>query len=232
MQSFSMKINALGVVAKVNSCLGKMLSTISVGQKARNYIKLGCSYFLLYSSVATAHNLGVVAATFDIKEQCFLEMIQVRLSGLGYDGILKHQKKIQSIARRKVERPVGVSLPRASVNRRFVFDPSITTEVNIRGADGEVLIKKGTSANPLDFVSLSQHLLFFDGDDKKQVAYVSAKSGLLIATSGSPLELEAQLGRRVYFDQAGVMVKKFGIKAVPAMVSQNGDKLIVEEVVL
>ena len=40
---------------------------------------------------------------------------------------------------------------------------------NITDAKGNIIVPAGTRANPLDIVSLSKHLLFFDGSDEQQV---------------------------------------------------------------
>ena len=55
-----------------------------------------------------------------------------------------------------------------TVARSFHVDPSITLDQNILGAQGELLFAAGTHVNPLDVVSLSRPLLFFDARDRRQ----------------------------------------------------------------
>jgi len=92
--------------------------------------------------------------------------------------------------------------------------------------------------NPLDYVSLSKKLFFFDARDKAQVRQAEAVILQLdgrvkpILTGGSYMALMRQWKRQVYFDQQGTLVKKLGIEHVPAIVSQEGKMLRIDEIVL
>ena len=44
------------------------------------------------------------------------------------------------------------------------------------------------------------------------------------------IELEQKKSKPVYFDQGSSLIKKFKIKALPAVVSQEGEVLKVEEI--
>ena len=48
----------------------------------------------------------------------------------------------------------------------------------------------------------------------------------------SPVELIEAWGTWVYFDQGGYLVERFGIEALPAVVSQDGARLRVEEIAI
>ena len=52
----------------------------------------------------------------------------------------------------------------------------------------------------------------------------------MICTGGSPVKLEDEYKLDFYFDQEGEIIKKLGIKAVPAVVMQEGKMLRVREV--
>jgi conjugal transfer pilus assembly protein TraW len=52
----------------------------------------------------------------------------------------------------------------------------------------------------------------------------------IILTGGKILELQEDMGRTLYFDQAGELTSKFDIKQVPALVVQNGKKLKISEI--
>jgi len=49
---------------------------------------------------------------------------------------------------------------------------------------------------------------------------------------GRVIDLMKKKKIRLYFDQTGVLVKKFSIKAVPASVEQEGKMLRVKEVAI
>ena len=83
---------------------------------------------------------------------------------------------------------------------------------------------------------LRSSLVFLDGDDPAQIAWASQRYGTtsakLILVRGAPLALMKARQRRFYFDQGGTLVKHFGIRAVPAVVEQQGRVLRVSEVPL
>jgi conjugal transfer pilus assembly protein TraW len=98
-------------------------------------------------------------------------------------------------------------------------------------------VPAGTRANPLEIVSLSKHLLFFDGTDERQVErarkllahYQGKLKPILVA--GSYLALMQRWQLPVYFDQQGALTRKHGITQVPALLSQEGLQLRIYELV-
>lgn len=122
---------------------------------------------------------------------------------------------------------------KAQETRVFTYDPTYVVKDDIKDHLGRVIHPKGKRINPLETISLSQSLLFFDGDDPEQVAFAKAKlnSGpiRLILVKGAPLALSEDWNVPVYFDQGGFLTKKLGIRHVPAFVSQEGRYMRVEE---
>ena len=53
-----------------------------------------------------------------------------------------------------------------------------------------------------------------------------------ILVGGSYMDLMRSWKLRLYYDQEGVLVRKFGITAVPAIVSQEGQRLRIDEVLI
>ena len=53
-----------------------------------------------------------------------------------------------------------------------------------------------------------------------------------ILTGGSYLDLMKAWQRPVYFDQQGTLIRRFGIRQLPALVSQDGRRLRVDELAL
>ena len=51
-----------------------------------------------------------------------------------------------------------------------------------------------------------------------------------ILVGGSYLDLMKRWNKQVFYDQDGTLVRKFGITAVPAIVSQEGRRLRIDEV--
>ncbi|WP_225934826.1 hypothetical protein [Cupriavidus sp. EM10] len=76
--------------------------------------------------------------------------------------------------------------------------------------------------------------MFIDGRDPKQVQYAKKRidenpRDKVVLVAGSFLKLDREWKRPVYFDQQGILTQHFGIKRVPAVLSQKGKMLQVEE---
>jgi conjugal transfer pilus assembly protein TraW len=127
-----------------------------------------------------------------------------------------------------IQQPQPVpGITRASKPDTRYYDPSVTAAQDIRDAEGNVVVKAGTKANPLDYMGLSKVLLFIDAADKQQVAYAdqyyqdSKKPVKVILVGGSYMALMRQWKRPVYFDQGGYLTAQLGISQVPALVYQE-----------
>jgi type-F conjugative transfer system protein TraW len=144
--------------------------------------------------------------------------------------------RVAGRVRRGVEDPTPVAgLSRTRQPRRFHHDPSIVVQEAIRDADGRVIVPPGTVVNPLDTVTLSQALLFIDARDREQVArarkLIDERQGKVkvILTGGSYLDLMRRWQRPVFYDQQGNLTTKLGIRQVPALVTQDGRRLRIDE---
>lgn len=188
------------------------------------------------SSVLLARDLGVVGPVYPIAEQDMLQTIEHRLTALEESGELTRiEEDAKARYQAYVERPEGVQLPRATKNRTYYVDPSITVPYDIKDHEGRIIHPAGTTINPLDYMTLSKQLLFFDGDDPVQVEWARAMVDgdpvhiKPILTDGPVLALMKEWQVRLYFDQRGQLVEQFGIQAVPVTLSQDGIRLRVVE---
>jgi conjugal transfer pilus assembly protein TraW len=168
-------------------------------------------------------------------EPDLLEQIEARLKHLeasGETARLNERLKQRTIARVNRPEPVAGIIHAASL-RSWQFDPTISAERDIADQKGRIIIARGTRVNPLDTVPLRAPLVFLDGDDPAQLAWASARYGKtnakLILVRGAPLALMKARQRRFYFDQGGALVTHFGIRAVPAVVEQQGRVLRITE---
>ena len=187
-----------------------------------------------------AADLGTLGPTYDIAEPHLLNFIEQRLRDKERSGEL--QRLVQQAQARGVEsvqRPAPVAdLRTTRTERTFYVDPSFTLERNIVDGQGRLLFPAGTRKNPLEVVSLSKRLLFFDARDRRQVAQarelIARYDGKVkpILTGGSYLELMKAWRVPVYYDQQGTLTRRFGIGQVPALVSQEGLRLRIDEVAL
>jgi conjugal transfer pilus assembly protein TraW len=194
-------------------------------------------WFLL-SLVATpilAEDLGVHGHTFAIGEQDLLGLIQNRLLALTPTHLAALQDRVQQHYQKMIEEPPPVDgLSKARVGRIIHFDPTIALSQDITDHEGNIILKKGTSVNPLTISPLGGDLLFFDGTDLSHLEWANEQpqSARWILVKGRPMDLGSEKDRAVYFDQFGFLVRKFGIEHIPARVSQEGAKLRIEEIPL
>lgn len=185
-------------------------------------------------------DLGVIGPTYPITEPHLLLHIDTTLREKQRSGELDRLvAEARQRGLRTVHQPTPVdglgTLTRA---RSQWIDPSITLDRSITDATGRLLFAAGTRVNPLDVVSMSRSLLFFDARDERQVRrarqLLDAQPGQLkpVLTGGSYLTLMKTWRIPVYYDQQGLLVRRLGIRTVPALVSQHGRQLRIDELAL
>lgn len=194
--------------------------------------------FVLQSGSLRAKDFGVHGVISPIKEENPIVLIQQKLKRMEDRGELeRHQRGLQKKTKTAVERPKPVEgITKTEKLRIFYYDPTYVVAEDLKDHMGRVFYKKESKINPLETVSLSQDLLFFDGDDPDQKAWATNKTRKgnfkLILVKGAPLALSQELNVPVYFDQGGLLTKKLGIQHVPAFVKQEGLRLCIEEIAL
>ena len=192
---------------------------------------------ILLSFAARAQDLGVIGPVYPIAEPSLLEVILSKLREAEATGVLARlQRDAQANAKRGIEEPAPVArITRTTKARSFYYDPTIVVPYAITDADGKLIVAPGTKVNPLDTVSLSKALLFIDARDAAQVGragnILDERGGKVkvILTGGSYLDLMRRWKRPVFYDQQGTLTEKLGIRHVPALVSQEGRRLRIDE---
>lgn len=195
------------------------------------------SMFFVVKSYAT--NLGVVGHVYPIIEEDFLLFIQNRIALMQKNGEWNQiQSQFRNNVAKHADRPRAIgSISHTTQLKTWEFDPSITIPYDLNDDEGRLIAKAGTTVNPLKIISLHNVLIFFDGDDSKQVVLANKIDSLfkgktkLILVNGSVIENEKRFSKAIYFDQEGRLVNHFGIQHVPAIVQQAGFKLKISEVV-
>lgn len=196
--------------------------------------------FLLFSKSATATDLGIHGVTYQIKEKNLLEEIQEKLQEAKKDGRLdKFQNGVKKQMMGQANNPKPVSgIVDAVSDREWLFDLSVSWPEDLKDQNGKIFYRAGTKVNPLDKISLTRVLLFINGDNEAQVKWAlhnfKQRQGRakIILVKGRVIDLMKKNKVRFYFDQNGVLIKKFSIKAVPASVEQEGKMLRVREVAI
>jgi conjugal transfer pilus assembly protein TraW len=180
----------------------------------------------------TIKDYGVHGHLFDIAEESLLKEIMAKLELAKENGTLeKLQQQFTEKVKAKVLRPTPVAnLYKATTNRSWTYNPIYTQETDIIDDKGMVIIAAGTSVNALEKLKWGEPLIFIDGEDKEQIQWAKGKHGKVVLTNGAPLDLGKELNRPVYFDQNGILCRRFKIEAVPAIIEQDGLLLKVSEV--
>jgi conjugal transfer pilus assembly protein TraW len=189
--------------------------------------------FFIFSSPLTAKDLGVHGKLFPIEEESLLEYIKRQAGALSNEERVEIEESCKKKIAERIKEPKCVQgLGIAKRYRCFFYDPSITANAEIKDSRGNVIVKKGMRVNPLRAHSLPEVLLFFDGTDDEHIRFAQEhnKSSFWVLVKGRPLDLEEEKQRAVYFDQLGVLVRKLGIQNIPARVSQEGNRLKIEEI--
>ena len=210
---------------------------LSTQQIKKTLIAFLIIFFILATTIAVAHNYETVGHTYPITEQDLLQFIKQRLQQLNSDGKLTAiQNNLAKQAQKKIDRPTPLNLPVTTKTHSFYFDPTIVISQNIIDAHGNIIAKAGSKFNPLTLVKLRKELIFYNGDDKRQIKLVKElnkrlnNKTKLILTGGSIIRQTKLFHKAIYFDQSGRLTNHFGINHVPAIVKQVGLKLRISEI--
>jgi len=177
---------------------------------------------------------GTRGHIFPIKERSLLEVIEEKLKLAQKNGTIKNlQGQFQEKVKQKISHPNPVSGIRHTVAPSWhTFDPTYTQSATVKDHLGKVIVKKGTTVNPLDHIAWGEPLIFIDGEEASHINWAMQQEGKIIIVKGAPLELHQKYNRWFYFDQAGLLTKRFAITQVPARVIQDGKVLKIEEIKL
>lgn len=190
-----------------------------------------CLGLILQSIGISAKIYHTDAPTYPIAEPDLLQVIQATLKEKTDNGELARWQEQQfETAKNTIDRPEPVNgLTPAITTRSWLFNPSITLPNQSTA---------GKQFNPLDKVTWTDTLIFYDGDNPEQVAWaVQLDQELkgkdkLILINGSVNEQMQKFQKRIYFDQGGRLIQKFNIQHTPATVNQEGKFLRITEIKL
>jgi conjugal transfer pilus assembly protein TraW len=187
---------------------------------------------IMASDIARAHVIGPV---YPIVEENAIEVILRKLHRKAASGELKAlQREIKNRALHSLIHLKPHYLPKVLHYSKWLIDPSVHYTKALKTPDGKVIITPNTRINPLNYITLSKELVFFDGRDQAQCQFVkkllSSRRIKPILTAGSWLDLTKDLKTQVYFDQQGELIKRFGIRATPSIVRQQNQYLLLEEI--
>jgi conjugal transfer pilus assembly protein TraW len=249
--------NTYSVPALTPASISNLDAAIASNDVIIRKVKTGLRYFIVFAfwiilslqillpTNASATDLGTHGASFKITEEPFIQMMKNRMEKIDIES---EKDKIQKRAKYKVENPTPVKgIQPATKDRTFYFDPSYTLDKDAALPCGKILHKAGTTVNPLEHMDLNRRMFFVDGRNNDQIEWLKEQlktpnpkvnnqiiEDRVILIGGSVFKLKEELddthADKVYFDQSGELTTKFGIKASPAIASQKGLQIKIEEV--
>jgi conjugal transfer pilus assembly protein TraW len=183
--------------------------------------------------------IQTIGQTYPILEQDFISVLQDRFADYEKthpEGLKVHWLK-QLNARMQRIQPTRY-LSRATQYKYWYYDPTIIVKQAMRDAKGELITPKGTIINPLITRPFHETLIFFDPDDEEQKRFVRKKltdktnTIKLIVVQGHYAKVQQQFDQRLYVDQHSELVTQFNIQHLPALITQYGLRLKIEEQLL
>jgi len=182
-----------------------------------------------------AANIGVYGELFPVQEADIRHVILSRLQQMEQTGELKrHQEDVQRRVSQHILRPTPLALSTTRTPHSFLVNPETTVNQDIWAPNGIQIARRGTVLNPFAYITFSKTLLFFNGDDTQQVAWVQAHyqdySHVKFILTGGDIRDAANRFGRIYFDIDGRLSARLQIKHVPSVVSQAGRQWRIQEI--
>lgn len=180
----------------------------------------------------------VMGELYSIREPDILSVIEARARDYDWGAAMKR-------AQYRMANRLSPSFDLPTVTRSTVeyFEPTFTVPHDIKvpsedGINDRLLVKSGTRIRILDHTTLDVPIIVFDPSDKRQVKLVHhwvsndyKNADLFVVGAGqgigeNPLSIAVLKGlKRPTYPWIGRMTDRFGVRAVPAIVEQEGKYL-------
>lgn len=194
------------------------------------------SAFLVYFSSAAAQasgkDLGVHGKLYEIKEEDMLSYVRRKAGEIDMRALREsmERKLKESYAQHSF---VSLDVPSATEERVRYVDPSVNVQNPLYDHTGKMIFPAGV-INPFDHVPLSKSILVLREDQVKMALEEIGKRGgnpILLLTDGDIRKASSLAGRMVY-KASSFMLRRLQIEKVPSLVTQDGQRLRVKEMVL
>ncbi len=186
------------------------------------FIAAFVSAALLIPSVDAARL--TVGATYPIEERDALEAIQARAEHVDWAKVYRKDPGTWAALQ-------SVRLPNAPKDRERRHQPIYVVEQDVIDRNGKLLYPKGYHYNPLDYVRLPWRILVI-GDDSHHLVWLAANrrdTDQVYTAGGNTRELSERLAQPVFIVTPRVR-ERLRLRAVPSVIEQHGDTLVIREV--
>lgn len=184
---------------------------------------------LLGATLACAKDFGVQGNIWPIIEKDIRQSIVESAADVDWGAVGEDLRKK---AENFVERLPKRTLPEIDVTRTVWLDPSIELstdiQVPVKQADGtlawEILYKKGTRVNPLDYYRPVTALLFVNTADEDQMRLAQEITSaepdriLLVEAGQGDVKKASETMARVVFHANDALLSRFSVKYLPTLV--------------
>ncbi len=188
--------------------------------------------FPVIQAEASGKDLGVHGKLYEIKEECLLSYVKRKAGEIDMQAL--HESISKKVGKSYAQHSsVSLNVPSATEERVRYVDPSVNVRNPLYDHTGEMIFPAGV-VNPLDHVSLSKSILVLREDQVKRALEEIGKRGekpILLLTDGNVREASLIAGRPAY-KASPFMLRRLQIEKVPSLVTQEGRKLRVEEIIL
>jgi len=189
---------------------------------------LGCGITTSSTASTGAPHRVVLGQTWTIAEPDTLQEIETAAKARDWRSWLRSKPKDYSAFR-------SASLPRATRGDSRLFDPTYTLPEDVKDERGRVLIARGTRVNVYERLQVPGRYIVIEPSAAHyrwlgEVAKPVSGDKVLLA-NGNVLE-ERERTARDLFQLDARFIERFGLRAVPSIVRQEGTMLRVEEYAL
>jgi len=181
---------------------------------------------------ASGKDLGVHGKLYEIREEDMLSYVRRKAGEIDMRALREsmERKLEESYARQSL---VSLDVPSATEERMRYVDPSVNVRNPLYDHTGKIIFPAGT-VNPLDHVRLSESILVLREDQVKRVLDETDKRGekpILLLTDGDIRRASLVAGQMAY-KASPFILRRLQIEKVPSLVTQEGRRLRVREMVL
>ncbi len=204
---------------------------------SRTWISFALALALLFlfpviKAEASGKDLGVHGKLYEIKEESMLSYVKRKAGEIDLRALWESMvKKIEeSYAGHSL---VSLDVPSATEERVRYIDPSVVVRNPLYDHTGKMISPAGT-VNPLDHISLSKSIIVLREDQLKRALKKISGNGekpILILTDGD-IRRASSLAGEVVYKASPFILRRLQIEKVPSIVTQEGQKLRVKEMIL
>ncbi|MCK7553315.1 TrbC family F-type conjugative pilus assembly protein [Marinobacter goseongensis] len=190
-------------------------------------------------------DLGTFGEVFEVVEVNLIDEMKRRAAALDGEEIMRNANN------RFFDHQPRFTLPKAQKTASFTVDMSIRADEDVRGLDGELIVKKGTKFNPLRAIDLRQTILVFNPDMEGHVEWAASEGQKSLGKGLMPVYLATHIPkgsldspwdnlRAINAQLPGgdlkvtdrTVISRFQLKRVPSRLVQSGEVMTLTEVLI